>query len=201
MARPCSICKHTQRKEIDRALLGSELQAAIAGRFRVAQSSLSRHLHNHLVPAAANAIGRYETIDAERLRSWVNGLLEHAMFGLLRARQQDDDAGHRAYIAEARKTIELQAKLAGVIGDRPQVSIDARKQVAVLASNLSVDELRALARQAQMVDEGEKGSPASVGSPVGSDPVEASFRQAPRISGPQDAAGACSRASLGRLPS
>jgi hypothetical protein len=80
-------------------------------------------------------------------------LLEHAMIGALRARQQDDDGSHRAYLSEARKGVELIAKLAGLIGDRPAVQIDVPKHVAVLA-NLSEDDLEALEPQldAERVD-------------------------------------------------
>jgi hypothetical protein len=69
---------------------------------------------------------------------------------MIRARQNDDDAAHRAYMGELRKGIELQARLAAIIGG-PVVQVDARKQVAVLA-NLSEDELRALARQGDVLE-------------------------------------------------
>ena len=142
MARHCRICTHADREQIDRALLGSEGQIAIAARWNIAQSSVSRHLRLHLAPRVANAIGRYEQIDVERLRSWTNGLLEEALVGALKARRQGDPSSHRAYLGEARKTVELQAKLAGVLDTQPQISVDARRQVAVLA-NLTEDELRA----------------------------------------------------------
>ncbi len=109
---------------------------------RIAQSSVSRHLRLHLAPTVANAVGRYEEIDSERLRSWTNGLLEEALVGAVKARNRDDAVNHRAYLGEARKAVELQAKLAGVLDSQPTISVDARRQVAILA-NLSEEELRA----------------------------------------------------------
>jgi hypothetical protein len=145
MPRECSICRHDRRDDINRALLGSASLRDIEGQFRISKSSLDRHRRLHLTPKVANAIARHEDIDAERLKSYAVGLLEHAMFGVLRSRQEEDFAGQRAYLAEARKGVELLARLSGVIGDRAAVQIDARKQVAVLA-NLSEEDLRALAR-------------------------------------------------------
>jgi hypothetical protein len=145
MGRACSICQHTKRSEIDRALIGGEPQAEIADRFRLAQSSLSRHLHNHLAPRLANSLGRYEDLDVKRLRAWMTGLIDEAALGMLRSRKENDPANHRAYMGEFRKALELQARLGGIIGDgaRVQIEVDARKQLAVIGS-LSEQELRAL---------------------------------------------------------
>jgi len=142
MPRRCNICTHKDREQIDRALLGSEGQVAIAAKWNMAQSSVSRHLRLHLAPTVANLMGRYEDIDSERLRSWTNGLLEEALVGALKARNRNDPASQRGFLAEARKAVELQAKLAGVLDSQPQISVDARRQVAVLA-NLTEEELRA----------------------------------------------------------
>lgn len=141
MARHCRICTHADREQIDRALLGSEGQIAIAARYGIAQSSVSRHLRLHLAPTIANRLGRYEDIDVERLRSWGTGLLEEALLGAVKARNAGDAVQHRAYLGEARKAVELLAKLAGVLDSQPQISVDARRQVAVLA-NLTEEELR-----------------------------------------------------------
>ncbi len=143
MPRPCLICSHSERHEIDRALIGGEGQLGIAARWRIAQSSVSRHKRLHLAPLVANMMGRYEEIDIERLRAWVSGLLEQALLGSLAAERRGDPGSQRAFLSEARKSIELQAKLAGLLDSGgTTISVDARRQVAVLA-NLSEQELRA----------------------------------------------------------
>jgi transposase-like protein len=144
--RQCSICHHSERSEIDRALIGGDSQMEIAREHGVSQAALSRHLHRHLAPIAARAIGKYEPADADRLGAYALGLLEESLFGMLRAKAQQDAAEVRAWMAEARRNLELRAKLGGIIGTATvQVDVDARKQLAVLA-NLSEDDLRSLAR-------------------------------------------------------
>lgn len=153
MANTCSICRNNRRNDIDRDLIGPDSLRDIAGRYRVAKSSLDRHRRNCLAPKVAAAFARHDAITGDKLIAYTSGLLEHAMLGMLRARQNDDDVSHRAYMGETRKAIELQARLAHVIGVAPVVQVDARRQVAVLA-NLSEDELRALARADANVIEG-----------------------------------------------
>jgi hypothetical protein len=202
MPPKCSICRNEARDEINSALLGSGSLRDIAERFGVAKSSLDRHRRKCLSPRIATALARYEEVDSKRLVADLLGLRERLAAGVLRTSAEQDYVSLRGLTSEFLKTIELIGRFTGDLeSTRAGVTIDARRTVAVLASNLSVDELRALARQAQMVDEGEGTSSDALGRPLVSEPVEASFRQAPRLSGPQDAAGACSRASLGRLPS
>jgi hypothetical protein len=158
MPPTCSICASERKADIDRDLIGPDSLRAIAGRYDVSSSSLDRHRHRCLAPKAAAAIARREEVSADRLVSYVNGLLEYALSGMLRARSQDpvDDYGVRAYMGEARKNVELIARLGGVIGSNGPVVqvVDARRQVAVLA-NLSEDELRALARGDSNVIDGD----------------------------------------------
>jgi hypothetical protein len=145
MPRTCTICNSKKRNDIDRDLIGTDSLRAIAGRYRVAASSLDRHRRKCLAPKVAAAFARHDVVTGDKLMAYTSGVLEHAMLGMLRSRQNDDDASHRAYMGETRKAIELQARLAHVIGATPIVQVDARKQVAVLA-NLTEGELRALAR-------------------------------------------------------
>jgi hypothetical protein len=154
MPRTCTICRSERKNEIDRDLIGADSLRVIAGRYRVASSSLDRHRRTCLAPKAAAAIARREEVSADRLVSYANGLLEYALNGMLRARTTDpvDDHGVRAYMAEARKNVELIARLGGVIGSNgPVVQVDARRQVAVLA-NLTEEELRAALTRADVIE-------------------------------------------------
>ena len=48
MARPCSICNHSERLEIDRLLLSGEPYRNIAKRFKLSIGSISRHREAHI---------------------------------------------------------------------------------------------------------------------------------------------------------
>jgi SpoVK/Ycf46/Vps4 family AAA+-type ATPase len=48
MARPCSICNHSERLEIDRLLLSGEPYRNIAERFKLSIGSISRHREAHI---------------------------------------------------------------------------------------------------------------------------------------------------------
>lgn len=45
--RPCAVCRHTNRSEIERALESGEALRAVAARFGISSSSLHRHVHRH----------------------------------------------------------------------------------------------------------------------------------------------------------
>jgi hypothetical protein len=124
------------RSAIDRALIAGASQSEIARKHCVSQTALSRHRHRHLGPEVAYALGRYEEADRERLGSYGNGLLNEALDGLVRPKAQGDAAEVRAWMAEARKNLELRARLGQVIGnERVRIDVaDAQKQMRVLAS-------------------------------------------------------------------
>ena len=48
MSRPCSICSHSERLEIDRLLLRGESYRKIAERFGLSMGSISRHREAHI---------------------------------------------------------------------------------------------------------------------------------------------------------
>jgi len=146
MGRICSVCSHPDRAVIDRSLIAGTPQTEIAREHGVSQAALSRHLHRHAGPEVAHALGRYEEADRERLGSYANGLLNEALVGMVRAKAAGDAAEVRAWMAEARKNLELRARLGQVIGnERVKIDMaDAQKQMRVLAG-LDEDELRRLA--------------------------------------------------------
>jgi hypothetical protein len=154
MARPCSICTHDQRREIDRDLLGTEPLLRIAKKYRVAESSLRRHRDHHLAPAAANALARREDVTADRLMAWLVGLLDRLSIAIMRAEADRDWNSFRALVREHRETAALLGRLTGVL-DGPTVHVDARTQTAVLGQ-LSDEDLRALAGHARELAQREE---------------------------------------------
>jgi hypothetical protein len=62
MGRPCNICAHSDRGQIDAALMaGVESLRIIADRFGVSKLSVFRHSRNHLAPEAVQSL----SVDAE----------------------------------------------------------------------------------------------------------------------------------------
>jgi hypothetical protein len=150
MARPCTVCGHPARAEIERALVaGHPSLRALADEHGLSDSSLARHQDTHLRRALARAVEEERVeVDADRLASWSYALQQKTLTLLLRAEREGDLANARGLIAEARKNLELLGRLAGVLDPHTvNVSIDQRRQLAVIAS-LSEEELRALAREA-----------------------------------------------------
>jgi hypothetical protein len=54
MARPCSVCVHPRRRDIDAALISGEALRTVGGRFSIAKSTLSDHVR-HIQTAATTA--------------------------------------------------------------------------------------------------------------------------------------------------
>jgi hypothetical protein len=161
MALTCSVCTSQRAPEINRDLLGSATVRDVAGRYGVSKSAVDRHRRHCLAPKMAAAIARREDIDEERLTSYANGLLEAAVWGMVKARQDEDPFQHRAYLGEARKCIETLAKLNGIGRAEVAVHVDARRQLAVLSS-MTEQELRALAARGAPVFELPAGKPTEV---------------------------------------
>ncbi len=53
--RPCTICGHAARAEIDRALTAGVSLRAVADQFRLPRTSLTRHRANHVPTEAMRA--------------------------------------------------------------------------------------------------------------------------------------------------
>jgi hypothetical protein len=90
----------------------------------------------------ARSLARHEELSAERLASWLIGVNEQLLVGIVKAKGEDDYLTIRALSGEVRKNIETIARLGGFL-EAPQVVVDARQQTAVLAS-MTEAELRAL---------------------------------------------------------
>jgi hypothetical protein len=183
MPPKCSICGNEARDEINSALLSSASLRDIAERFGVATSSLHRHRRKCLTPRIAIALARYEEIDGKRLVADLLGIRDHLAAGVMRTSAAKEYGVLVALSGEYRKLVELVGRFTGDLETGTRVSIDARRQVAVLAS-LSEDELRALAR----ADVIEGSSPDALARPLVSSRVRTSSETVARLSGPQDAA-------------
>jgi hypothetical protein len=125
--RPCTICGHPGRDEIDRRLVASTALKPISERFGVSVQALIRHRNLHL-PQAARAAAEGTRAAAERERgsdllASARALHGKALDLMRQAERARDLRTALAGIREAARCIELQARLMGQIKETPTVKV------------------------------------------------------------------------------
>ncbi len=123
MPRVCTICAHTERTAIDKALVAGEGYRAIAERYGVSLSALHRHGAAHLPKHLAEAQAAADVADADNLLEQMRQLQQITMGILGRSGLAGDNKIALQAIGEARRNLELMGKLLGELDDRPQVNI------------------------------------------------------------------------------
>lgn len=126
--RPCSICRHPDRVEIDRALIAgrgfAEVSRAFAG---LTEDAVGRHHAKHLPRAVVqDAAGAREEAEGERgadLLAEAQSLRRRAMALLGKAETVGELRTALAGVREAGRLLELEAKLRGQIEAAPTVSV------------------------------------------------------------------------------
>jgi transposase-like protein len=113
--------------------------ARVASDFAVSPDALKRHRQNHLLPERREALRNdpeLVTVDPlKEMRTLYHRMSEH----LERAEQEPDNwQAILAFHREARRDLELLAKLMGELDERPQVTVMIAPQVqAVIVEALS----------------------------------------------------------------
>lgn len=137
----CTICNHSQRVEIDKALVEGETLRNVAKRFDVSYSSVGRHKRNgHIAEQIAKAARkkeikqageiasvveekeRREVADADRLLRVVEGLLAECLRMVKDAQVGDEGTKLRA-VREARETAKLLLEVQGELAANPVINI------------------------------------------------------------------------------
>ena len=115
MARPCSICTHPQRAEIDKEIVSGKSFRTIAGGFDVSESALKRH-KKHIATTV---------IETERQKA-VSGTarmlkeLSRGFDSLARAADKAEQDGDHKMMAQLWKTAaDLAIPLLKISGDLP----------------------------------------------------------------------------------
>ncbi len=164
MPRPCTICTHPQREEIDKALVeGKQAFTSLATLYDVSEIALRRHKKNHLPEQLVKAEGAKEAAQAEDLLEQLKGLRNKAYSILLQAEKSGELRTALSAIKEARSCLELLAKLIGELDERPQVNvllmpewIQVRTQV--LYALQPFPEARQAVSEALLLEAGDEGS-------------------------------------------
>ncbi len=137
MARACSICSHPLRADVDAALSEpGALIVRVASDFAVSPDALKRHRQNHILPERREALRTDPEMGAvdplKEMRTLYHRMSEH----LERAEEEPDNwQAILAFHREARRDLELVAKLMGELDERPQVNILIAPQVQQVIIN------------------------------------------------------------------
>jgi hypothetical protein len=123
--RPCTICQHPKRDEIDKLLAPSDANfAAISRQFAgISEDALKRHTESHIAASLVKAEDIKEVTEANALLADIRSLREKATTILEKAETAGDLKTALLGIREARGCIELLAKVEGQLDDRPQINI------------------------------------------------------------------------------
>ena len=155
MPRTCTVCHHTQRAEIDAALVAGASYRNIAEQFSLSLAALARHRSEH-IPAAISqsqeAREEAQALDVVKQLKAINGA---SLAILAEARTSGNAETALKAIDRIHRQIELQAKLLGDLDERPQVNILIAPEwlavrTALLAALLPYGEARAAAASALM---------------------------------------------------
>jgi len=125
MARPCSICTHAQREEIDRALAaGRTANTVLSSQFAVTEQALRRHKEKHLPAQLVKAQEAREVAQADDLLAQVKRLQIVTMNILRIAYDAQDLRTALQAVGQARQNLELVGRIVGELeAERVQVAV------------------------------------------------------------------------------
>lgn len=119
----CSVCRHPQRQEIDRALVQGVPDTQVSANFReLSDDSVRRHRESHLPAALSKANGAAEVARADDLLGRLHGLQARTDAILEAAEQAGDLRTALGAIRESRGNLELLARLLGEL-EPPTVNV------------------------------------------------------------------------------
>lgn len=138
MPRRCSICDHDARDEINRELAAGGAIGTIAAVFGASPDALKRHKANHFMPAQRDRLASDPELAHVDVLSEMRTLYRRMGEFLAKAEAADDWPAVKAFHSEARKDLELLAKLTELLGPETAVTvniaIDQRAQRVILAA-------------------------------------------------------------------
>lgn len=138
--RKCTICQHTDREHIERALASGTMSIrGIATHFQIGREPLRQHVRSHLAPAMRDAVLTVPGIAPVAL---ARGLLD----SLTTISDAIEDAEERGLIGLVFRGAEARARVTGVLADRLGItSADALRDLAaaeVIANAMGLLALR-----------------------------------------------------------
>ena len=122
MPRVCTVCSHSEREEIDAALIEGAALRNIAQRFGTSPTALHRH-KDHIPQHLAKATDAAEVAQADSLLDKLQRLSAETLAILTEARLEGENSLALQAIARAEKQLELQAKLLGELNEGVNVNV------------------------------------------------------------------------------
>lgn len=124
MSKPCTVCAHAERSRIDTLLITGTPAAVIARKFQdLGECSVRRHKAGHLPSLFVLARQVGEITHATDLLDQLRVLHERALRTLEDAEKVGDTRTVLLAMREARQNLELLARIAGEIDERPQINV------------------------------------------------------------------------------
>ena len=114
MARPCTVCKHPNRSEIDSALINGQSLRNIAKQYSIGATAVYRHkdhISKTLIKAAESEAELREITRGEDLLEQVRDLNERTLRILKEAESAGDSRTALAAVREARGNAELLCRM------------------------------------------------------------------------------------------
>ncbi len=135
MPRTCTVCRHPERAEIDRALVRGAAFRHIATRHQLSTGALQRHGSEH-IPKLLKAAAEAEAADADTLLAEVRTLHERTLRLLGDAEAAGDLPSALKAVHQARANLELLGKLAGELSAAPTVNVLVSAEWATLRATV-----------------------------------------------------------------
>lgn len=198
--RKCSVCTHEHTAEISKAIMGGASNRSIAERYGLVHTSVQRHRTNCLQqrrrsvsPAAEHAPSqspgtpRFDSSDPKSLVSATVQLVDKALDLMGHAERVDDRRMALAALREARESLGLLMRAAGMLGSEgTTINVDARRQSVELLAKIGEGDLRSYIAALADTDDNQAlsrfpgisaapGSPAGLSSQRGADAIGKSF--------------------------
>ena len=112
MANACTICNHSNRLDIDRALVAGRSHAGISREFGVSDDALRNHMDNHLSRQLIKSNELKKAMESGNLLNEIEDLLTRSKHIMRRAEHDGRLTLALNAIKETRGTLELMSKIA-----------------------------------------------------------------------------------------
>ena len=110
MGRPCGLCQHARRPEIDAALVGGQPYRNISKRFQISPAALSRH-RAHVSRALRRADMKRDSLTVSECQARIETLYRRSEQIMDKAATKDDLRVELAGLQQARETLKAAWEL------------------------------------------------------------------------------------------
>lgn len=123
MPMACSVCNHSDRPAIDKALATGQAKRRIAADYELSESAVHRHFDEHLPARIVKAQERQDVREALDIVTQLKAINSASIEVLKMARTSGDGELVLKACDRVLRQVELQAKLLGELDDRPQINV------------------------------------------------------------------------------